>query len=321
MSDAPEDAKISTVSIVRPSPQENVQNTKASEQSTKSSNSPLSILYRGSLLSCNYDCGYCPFAKAQDSRESLAKDAIELTRFVDWVSQQTRPIRILFTPWGEAFIRRYYQDAIIRLGQMPHVKRIAIQTNLSLSTSALKRCQSEALALWCTYHPSQISREAFLEKCRWMLAEGMRFSVGMVGNRNELDEIGAMREALPPEIYLWANANRDEQPDYQQTELELLKRLDPLFEHNLHQYPSEGKSCNTGSQVISVDSSGNVQRCHFVKQSLGNLYDGSFRETHAPCPNYSCDCHIGYIHLPNLKLESVYDDGLLERIPQPVYWQ
>ena len=284
-------------------------------------NAPLSILYRGSLLSCNYDCGYCPFAKAQDSRESLAKDATELNRFVDWVRQQTRPIRILFTPWGEAFIRRYYQDAITRLGQMPQVKRIAIQTNLSLSLSALKRCQSETLVLWCTYHPSQISREAFLKKCRWMLAEGMRFSVGMVGNRNELDEIAAMREALPSAVYLWVNANRDEQLDYQHNELELLKRLDPLFEHNLHQYPSLGKPCNTGSQVISVDGAGNVQRCHFVKQSLGNLYDGSFSETHAPCPNHHCDCHIGYIHLPHLKLESIYRDGLLERIPQPAYWQ
>lgn len=279
------------------------------------SETPLSILYRGSLLSCNYDCGYCPFAKSQDSRESLTKDAAELSRFVDWISQQTRPIRILFTPWGEAFIRRYYQEAMIRLGQMPHVKRIAIQTNLSLSTQALKRCQSAALALWCTYHPSQISREAFLEKCRWMRAEGMRFSVGMVGNRNELDEIAAMREALPADVYLWVNANRDEQADYRPQELDVLRQLDPLFEHNLHQYPSAGKPCNTGSHLISVDGAGNVQRCHFVKQSLGNLYDGSFKPTHAPCPNTHCDCHIGYIHLPHLKLETIYGDGLLERIP------
>lgn len=276
---------------------------------------PLSILYRGSLLSCNYDCGYCPFAKAQDSRESLAKDAEELSRFVDWVSSQTRTINILFTPWGEAFIRRYYQEAIAALGEMPQVGRIAIQTNLSLSTGAIERCRSDKLALWCTYHPSQTSQEDFIAKCQWLLKQNIRFSVGMVGNRNELDDIQTMREALPKAVYLWVNANRDEQAAYQAQELALLDSIDPLFEHNLHHYPSFGKSCNTGSEVITVDGNGNVQRCHFVKQSLGNLYDGSFKATTATCPNVSCDCHIGYIHMPELKVNRLFQNGLLERIP------
>ena len=35
----------------------------------------LSILYRGTLSSCNYDCPYCPFAKRKDSRATLATDA------------------------------------------------------------------------------------------------------------------------------------------------------------------------------------------------------------------------------------------------------
>ena len=275
----------------------------------------LSILYRGSLLSCNYDCSYCPFAKSQDSRESLAKDAAELTRFVEWVKQQSRPIRILFTPWGEALIRRCYQDAIAELGAMEHVERVAIQTNLSLSNSAIERCQSDALALWCTYHPSQISREQFLEKCAFLSERGIRFSVGMVGNRDELDEIATMRAALPDNIYLWVNANRDEQADYRPQELEQLQQIDALFEQNLHQYPSFGKECNTGSSVITVDGSGEIHRCHFVKQPLGNLYDGSFLPTTEICPKLSCDCHIGYIHMPHLQLGEVYRDGLLERIP------
>ena len=276
---------------------------------------PLSILYRGSLLSCNYDCSYCPFAKAQDDKESLAKDATELSRFVEWVGAQTRTINILFTPWGEAFIRRYYQDAIAALGKMPHIGRIAIQTNLSLSTNAIKRCISDKLALWCTYHPSQTSLTDFLAKCQWLQKQNIRFSVGMVGNRNELDDIRGMREALPKEIYLWINANRDEQADYHAQELALLNSIDPLFDYNLHHYPSFGKQCNTGSEVITVNGNGNVQRCHFVKQSLGNLYDGSFHPTTAGCPNSSCDCHIGYIHMPELKVNQLFEKGLLERIP------
>jgi len=279
------------------------------------SQTPLSILYRGSLLSCNYDCYYCPFAKGKDTKKSLANDAFELRRFVDWVSKQKQPIRVFFTPWGEAFVRRHYQDAIIDLGTIPHVERIAIQTNLSLSNAAIIRCKSEKLALWCTYHPSQTSRSKFIEKCHLMKTQGIRFSVGMVGNRDELDEISAMRFALPKDIYLWVNANRDEQEQYKTNELELLHTIDPLFEKNLHIYSSQGKACRTGSEVISVDGSGNVQRCHFVKESLGNLYDGSFIQTKAPCQAQTCDCHIGYIHMPELDLYKEFGNGILERIP------
>ena len=48
----------------------------------------ISILYRGPLSSCNYACGYCPFAKRRETREELAADARALGRFVDWVGRQ-----------------------------------------------------------------------------------------------------------------------------------------------------------------------------------------------------------------------------------------
>ena len=66
----------------------------------------LSILYRGPLASCNYGCGYCPFAKRHDTREALARDYAALARFIDWI--EARPadrFKVLFTPWGEALIR------------------------------------------------------------------------------------------------------------------------------------------------------------------------------------------------------------------------
>ena len=46
------------------------------------------ILYRGPLDSCNYDCGYCPFAKRTNSREKIDSDREKLERFVAWVGAQ-----------------------------------------------------------------------------------------------------------------------------------------------------------------------------------------------------------------------------------------
>jgi hypothetical protein len=66
-----------------------------------------------------------------------------------------------------------------------------------------------------------------------------------------------------------------------------------------------------------VDGEGTVRRCHFVPEILGNLYDGSFRTALGPrpCPKPACDCHIGYVHMPELPLYDVFAGGILERIP------
>ncbi|MEJ2612018.1 MAG: STM4011 family radical SAM protein [Candidatus Thiodiazotropha sp.] len=278
--------------------------------------SELSILYRGSLSSCNYSCDYCPFAKVRADRNSLKRDAEALARFVTWAEHQTNPLSVLFTPLGEAFIYSHYQLAIASLGNHPQTRRVAIQTNLSLPVQAIEDCASDKLALWCSYHPSQVTRKKFIDKCFALLQLGIPFSVGVVGNREELDEIRALRQALPDQVYMWVNANRAEQMDYRPEELALFRAVDPLFDFNLPIYPSQGRSCHSGDRVISVDGDGRVQRCHFVMESLGNLFDGSFQKTFTPCPNATCDCHIGYVHMPDLKLYERFGSGVLERRPE-----
>src|SRR5207249_11955541 len=116
----------------------------------------LSILYRGPLSSCNYGCGYCPFAKRRETAAELAADRRALERFVDWVAQRERDrFSILFTPWGEAMIRRWYQQAFSELSAMPHVEKVAAQTNLSCRLDWVEDCNKERMALWTTFHPTE----------------------------------------------------------------------------------------------------------------------------------------------------------------------
>ena len=141
------------------------------------------ILYRGPLSSCNYECDYCPFAKTQNTREELLDDKQRLTRFQHWVEDRPEDIGILFTPWGEALVRRYYQKALCDLSHLKNVRRVAIQTNLSSNLRWVVDANRETLALWCTYHPSQISRAAFLDRLQVLREAQVRFSVGIVGAR------------------------------------------------------------------------------------------------------------------------------------------
>ncbi|GAA2773652.1 STM4011 family radical SAM protein [Streptomyces showdoensis] len=276
----------------------------------------LTLLYRGPLASCDYDCPYCPFAKRRDSRAALTADRAALERFAHWAAERREDrLRILFTPWGEGLVRSWYRRALVELSRLPHVERVAIQTNLSCRTEWLDEADPDTVALWCTYHPGQTPYERFLGKCRALAARGIRFSVGIVGLPGHLAAARRLRAELPAGVYLWVNAA--EGHTYTDEEAGDWTALDPLFPYSRHPHRSAGLPCRTGESVVSVDGDGTVRRCHFVRAELGNLYDGSYRAALRPrsCPLAVCDCHIGYVHLETLPLYDVFAGGVLERIP------
>jgi hypothetical protein len=279
---------------------------------------PLSLLYRGTLESCNYDCGYCPFAKRKDSRSRLAKDAAEVVRFVAWAGRQERPLRIMFTPWGEALVRRHYREAVAALASMPHVQQVAVQTNLAAPLSWLQHVEPGKVALWCTYHPGQTSQWRFLERCARLDGMGVRYSVGMVAMREHFGDIRELRAALPSGQYLWLNAYDRRGPGYYSAEdLAWLQTVDPWFFHNRKPLPSRGAPCAAGEEAISVDGDGEVQRCHFIPQRLGNLYSDPLDAMlgRRPCSRLKCDCYIGYAQRRDLPFQREFGIGTLARIP------
>ncbi|WP_019631141.1 STM4011 family radical SAM protein [Actinomadura atramentaria] len=275
----------------------------------------LTILYRGPLASCDYDCPYCPFAKRRDTTEQLRADRAALERFTAWVADCGHPVSVLFTPWGEGLVRSWYRRALTELSHLPHVERVAIQTNLSHRVDWTADADPSRLALWATYHPGQTPYDRFLGKCRDLAERGVRFSVGIVGQPEHLAAARRLRADLPDAVYLWVNAA--EGRTYTDAEAADWTALDPLFHHSRRPHPSRGLPCRTGDTVVSVDGDGTVRRCHFVPAVLGNLYDGSFRAAlrPRPCPLEVCDCHIGYVHLEPLGLYDVFAGGVLERIP------
>ncbi|MFW6691642.1 STM4011 family radical SAM protein [Streptomyces sp. MAR4 CNX-425] len=278
----------------------------------------LTLLYRGPLASCDYDCPYCPFAKRRDTPAQLRADRAALARFSAWAAANTEDrLSVLFTPWGEGLVRSWYRRTLTELSHLPHVRRVAIQTNLSCRTAWTADADRDTLALWCTYHPGQVPYERFLAKCRALYDGGVRFSVGIVGLPAHLPDARRLRADLPEPVYLWVNAA--EGHGYTDAEAAGWTALDPLFPYSRRPHPSRGLPCRTGESVVSVDGDGTVRRCHFVPAELGNLYDGSYRAALRPraCPRAVCDCHIGYVHLESLPLYDVFAGGVLERVPAP----
>jgi MoaA/NifB/PqqE/SkfB family radical SAM enzyme len=279
----------------------------------------LSILYRGVLSSCNYDCPYCPFAKRKDTRATMATDKQQVERFVQFVQQQKDiEFKLFFTPWGEGLIRKHYQQALVGLSNMSSVQKVAIQTNLSCTLGWLQKANKEKVALWATYHPGQVSRQAFLNKCQQLDSMGVMYSVGIVGFKETIEEIELMRTLLPSERYLWVNALKKQADYYNDAERDRLIAIDPYVPYNMVYHESKGKACRTGHTVISVDGDGNIYRCHFIKEKLGNIYEDALNTILKPrlCTNATCGCHIGYVHMDDLNLYDVYKGRELERIAQ-----
>jgi hypothetical protein len=278
----------------------------------------LTILYRGSLESCNYGCQYCPFAKRAQSAAELNRDRQELERFAQWISHHPQhEFSILFTPWGEALIHDYYQQTLSHLSHIPHVRKVAIQTNLSCNMDWITHANPKTLALWTTFHPEWSNLDCFLEKCHFLLQHQIRFSVGVVGFPRFKDAIVTLRQQLPSSVYLWINAVKKELPNLEASDRAFFQSIDPLYELNTQQYPSLGKSCRTGASVFSVDGAGTMRRCHFIQEPIGNIYDPEFEQAlyDRPCSNTTCHCHIGYVHLDELALNKIFAEGILERIP------
>jgi len=281
------------------------------------------ITYRGPLDSCNYDCSYCPFGKRRNSREELARDARMLERFVEWVHGYRRArIGILFTPWGEAMIHPPYQQAMVTLSRLPHVQRVAIQTNLAGPVSWLAAADLTRVALWATFHPTQVETDRFLARCHELDQLGVRYSVGLVGRREHLDAMEILRARLAPGVYLWVNAYKDEPHYYDAATVERITAVDPLFEYNLTAHASRGRACFAGETSFAVDGEGGMYRCHFLRAPLGNLYRDDPAQLLAPrpCPRGHCTCHIGYVNLKHLRLADRFGDDLLARIPRTEAW-
>lgn len=292
-----------------------ISNNPSGNSSSGAHRSGLTVLWRGLLSGCNYDCHYCPFAKRRDSRETLAADRAALQRFCAWTASRAWPVSVLFTPWGEALIRRYYRNALIQLSHAPNVPTVAIQTNLSCSLDWVSECDLQSVAFWATYHPGETDRRAFVEKICALESMQARYSVGVVGVRAHFDEIERLRADLPASAYLWINAEESIQGCYSDAEIERLVAVDPLFELNNRSYPSLGRACAAGETAISVRADGEARRCHFIDTPIGNIYEEGFEAAlfARPCSKPTCNCHIGYGQLEALDFAGLYQAGRVER--------
>jgi hypothetical protein len=280
----------------------------------------LLVLFRTRLEWCNFTCHYCPW-NANETRVEASvfrDDEARLVRVVDRISELDRPVEFFITPKAEYLVLPYWRREVGRLLALPQVRRVTVQTNLSFDVAAwLGEVDAGKLALWTTYHPGETPLEPLLGKWDLLRRRSVRFSVGIVGMRENIAEAERLRRLLPADVYLWVNSYKREADYYGAEDLGRIVAVDPLFSLNNQVYPSLGKPCTAGQRAVYLDDEGDLRRCFFVGGVLGNLFRDGWVTHDSPlaCPVKACHCYVGHMHTVELGFREVYGENLAVRIP------
>lgn len=234
------------------------------------------LIYRGEIKSCNYRCGYCPFHK-QD-RNDKQQDEAALWRMVEHLPALGSPLNVLITPYGEALRYRYYMAAMAKISRYSHVQAVGIQTNASFNLSSLIATMQDnqgdlaKLRLWCSFHPSQVSKDVFLKQILAIKDAGITCSVGAVASVDNYDTFQWLRAHLPADIYFWLNANeRDKRPTSDERNSQF-QMLDPLYHLETSLWPANVEFCIGGKKSVFMNADGDLFACNISKIKIGNLY-------------------------------------------------
>ncbi len=284
------------------------------------------LYYRGVLTSCNYTCGYCPFAKHAPSPAEVLRDQHALVAFTDAVARLPLDERllILLTPYGEGLIHPHYAVAMARLSNLPQVEAVSVQTNLSIEAETLLErlktagAQFHKIKLWATYHPTMTDVITFSQKVN-ALSKHVDLCAGMVAapTPEALCEARALRDKLHPSVYLWLNALAKHKRRYTSAQIEALCAIDPFFDYEFNKLrPSP--ECRAGKTAFFIEADGEIKPCHMVKKNLGHfLKDGLDALVATPtCRRPICDCYLAYNNVPDPRLEQFFGRTLPFRLPE-----
>lgn len=304
------------------------------------STEPNTLLYRGTLKSCNYHCSYCPFSKHPCSRRELEQDRAQWEDFYPRLikTASARNIRaVMLAPYGEALLYPWYWEGLAALSQSPDLDCVGAQSNFSfpLKDSLRQFCQAggvlQKLRIWATFHPEMITPEAFAAKCKEGAGFGLTLCTGAVGVPENLAVIQRLRALLPEEIYLWVNQMDGQKSPYTEETIAAFSEIDPYFYRDLYRMEADPSQC---LGRLFAEGDGKLYPCNINRIPIDNwrCWPGRGEEegekASAPpmsvpkCTRRVCSCYLAYggrSHWMNQVLFGPYPIFRIPRRPKAVF--
>lgn len=268
--------------------------------------------YRGYLTSCNYSCEYCPFSKRKMTAEQEKKDREALEKFLCQMETETEEHALQIVPYGEALVHPYYWEAMAKFSRIKTEVYTGCQTNLSFPVekmiSVYESCggEKQKLRLWCTFHPSMTSVDAFVRQCRKLGQAGISYCVGVVGDPDILSVIEKLREELPEEVYVWINRMEGRRKRYTEKEIQKFQRIDPYFRLELQHLRADSSKCR---KSVFQEAGGSRYFCNLHAAQAGADAD------HHSCNRKECSCYLAYCNRTDVKELIFFEPYPAFRIP------
>lgn len=218
------------------------------------------------------------------------RDREALWNFIAQMKKENSKHAVLIVPYGEALVHAYYWRAMAELSQIELLEYIGCQTNFSFPVEKMlgiyEEChgKKEKLRLWCTFHPSMTTIERFVEQCRKLEVAGIAFSVGMVGNPEEIPILLELRKQLPDSIYVWINKMDGRKESYTTEELEIFQKVDPYFPLQMEHRKADLQKCR---QSVFYEADGSKYFCNLHAASKGKASGNG-------CGRRECNCYLAY---------------------------
>jgi len=288
------------------------------------------IIYRSRLEWCNFTCEYCYWHNKGDSiklnKQEAADDKIMLHKIIDRLQEKSDfEFEFFFTPAAEVIALPYYRQAMQKLIQLENCRVVTAQTNLSWNVKSflekIDQNLKHKIRFWATFHPTEMDeskQEKWIEKVRHLKNEGIKFSVGAVGIKKNIPSIQKMKLVLDDlGIFFWVNAYKRYEGYYNVEEIEALESVDPFFKRNNQFILHKNKPCSAGKSSFYLTDTGDIRRCNWVDDIIGNIYDDNFQPftENNLCEAARCQCYVGHMMIPSEKYEEVYGDFRCSRIP------
>ncbi len=285
------------------------------------------VIYRGSLKSCNYSCSYCPFAKHRATAAELEQDRLSFERFCGSLESRVQSFSIgavFVTPYGEASIHPWYWEGLSRLAGFPGIYRVGMQTNLSFSVEECLKifdfptCDAPEkrrgkLCIWATFHPEMTTAREFAAKCRLLAEKRISVCAGAVGVPDNMGIIRELRKELPSGVYLWINKMDGLKRNYRPEEVKAFSEIDPFFTYELENPAAHGEMCEGR---CFVEGDGKVRTCNISKPKGINWYEGGEGEIFSPlCSRKRCTCYLAYGGRSDFALRHIFGDYPIFRVP------
>jgi organic radical activating enzyme len=251
---------------------------------------------------CNYSCSYCPqthdrFA-AKGAFTAHAFDNFPLDHWIDAFERHfaARHVLSMVITGGEPLLDvRHMPPLLAHLTRQDYVSCIRIDTNASWAPEKYAHVDKSKLILMCTFHPGQVSEQAFCDKLDRIREAGFR--IGMVNYVMERTNIELFqqrhRSFWERGLILHPNPLWESGASYSADDLELMQRHLPKidFQHRSKLVSPQGEPCLFPSISYELRYTGEIRAgCATAPSDFFSQPLPARPRTWSPCPHASCVC-------------------------------